>query len=721
MLLSSAILKTALGVTIQDLNTSSTQGNSGKIAIANVQQITMGEIVATAYGNAGTVTLSAIGDIVTHGIQAQSTNLGAGGAIAVASQTGKIDTNGGQVSSFANIGNGVRVKLKADRSVAVGEINTYAVGLAGEAIVEANGDITTTTIYASAANGSGNNIRSVNGSIDTNNWEISATSISGGNAGKVTLKAAKDIKVGNIFARAREEVTGVWNGGVVTLNTSAAIQVGNITTTSLTGSAGNVTLTAINNIETGSIQSNVSGTGIGIGGAVKLISQQGGILSDYIRTDSIGAKGGNITLNAGAQISGGIGGTVRVAGSFNVDGQEFSLFSGLQEGATINLNYRAKTFDVGDASENGTKGFIMSAAGLVVDLKVENDFKLMSQSSNNPQVVFLSSLTDERSTLEKSVDSLIDKSYQTEYGVIYQSAFQSVYTAFRDFFYGTSSQTVPFQNYLDQIRILEKSKVLTKVAAIQDSGFKNNEKLAAQLILPDINRLLVSAKKFSVTDKAQIAYILATASHETKFGHLTRLLGFTDGNNGMYEYSSANFGTPQDFSNFQAKYQNRSDLGHYLLNDPNPNNREKAEKNLVNGLAIDGYAFRGRGYVQLTGRTNYEKLGKDPNFNMDFLIITPPNPIDRNPEKWTYAADVVAENRVIAADITVYGMQKNLFTQYPESPSPNSDFAGFLDNINPNFEQDAITKFTRARYLVNSQDEATEIANKAFVYLKAIN
>jgi hypothetical protein len=93
-------------------------------------------------------------------------------------------------------GNGGRVRLKADRSVAVGEINTYAGGLAGEAIVEANGDIATTTIYASAT-GNGNNIRltSVNGSIDTNNWEISATSLSGGNAGNVTLKAAKDIKV----------------------------------------------------------------------------------------------------------------------------------------------------------------------------------------------------------------------------------------------------------------------------------------------------------------------------------------------------------------------------------------------------------------------------------------------------------------------------------------------------------------------------------------------
>jgi hypothetical protein len=69
----------------------------------------------------------------------QTPNLGAGGAITVTSQTGKIDTNGGQVSTFANIGNGGRVKLKADRSVAVGEINTYAGGLAGEAIVEANG------------------------------------------------------------------------------------------------------------------------------------------------------------------------------------------------------------------------------------------------------------------------------------------------------------------------------------------------------------------------------------------------------------------------------------------------------------------------------------------------------------------------------------------------------------------------------------------------------
>ncbi|CAN1213617.1 hypothetical protein TUMEXPCC7403_25680 [Tumidithrix helvetica PCC 7403] len=297
----SIILKAALGVTTQDLNTSSTQGNSGKIAIVATNEITTGAIVSAADGNAGAVTLTANGDIVTNGIQAQSNNVGSGGTVKVTSQSGKIDMNGGQVSTYAINGTGGKVTLTANQTIAVGEINTYAsFGKAGEVIVEANGDITTTTIYASAFGGDANNIRltSVNGGIDTNNLEISATSLSGGNAGNVTLRAAKDIKVGDIFARSREEITGVWNGGKVTLEASGAIEAGNVTTTSLTGNAGNVRfdanlgilvgngikvgnidawannngnagsvkLNAVNDIEALVIKSNVNGTGIGIAG-----------------------------------------------------------------------------------------------------------------------------------------------------------------------------------------------------------------------------------------------------------------------------------------------------------------------------------------------------------------------------------------------------------------------------------------------------------------------
>ena len=66
--------------------------------------------------------------------------------------------------------------------------------------------------------------------------------------------------------------------------------------------------------------------------------------------------------------------------------------------------------------------------------------------------------------------------------------------------------------------------------------------------------------------KEQIAYLLATAWHESRMG------------NSMEEFSSG------------AQYEGRKDLG--------------------NTQPGDGVRFKGRGFVQLTGRTNYTYWGK---------------------------------------------------------------------------------------------------------------
>jgi len=613
--------------------------------------------------------------------------------------------------------------------------------------ITADGDILTGAIASNTFDGSGNGGNIAIASLGNAESGNITTASNAGNAGYIKIAAGslieldKKIKVGDLVANSATAGDVAKAGGIVLLKASGNIESGKIFTSSVTGDAGNialnadlgitvgnidasangdgnagsVTLVATEDIEALAIKANVSGTGIGSGGKVKLVSKEGDILTDYVRTDSAGAVGGNITLDAGSQISNGIGGSIRAISSFNIDGVDLSFFTGIREGAAINIKYRPMSFTVGDSSKNGTKGSLMSSSSVVTDLKIENSFKLASLKDKT-EIIARSSAPDIRTDLQKKVDNAVNASYQSEYSkTIASTLYQDLLTSLILFL--LNPHLVVFTTifkYFDKVRTLEKAKALTATAALKDSKYKlpdgqewpSASISIAEFALPDINRLLTSAKKFLVTDNAQIAYILATASHESKFG-VAKF--FDNGNNGMYEESDKQFGTLEDFTYFQKKYGNRVDLGHYPT------------KNLVNDLAVDGYAFRGRGYVQLTGRDIYDRLGKDSHFNKNFLTITPPNVDDKNPNNWIYAADEVATNRDLASDLSVYGMKTNNFTQTSEGNS-TADFAGFLDNIdpNPNYKDVAIAKFTKARYLVNGQDKADVIANNAWIYLETL-
>ena len=114
-----------------------------------------------------------------------------------------------------------------------------------------------------------------------------------------------------------------------------------------------------------------------------------------------------------------------------------------------------------------------------------------------------------------------------------------------------------------------------------------------------------------------------------------------------------------------SAYEGRSDLG--------------------NTQPGDGVRFKGRGYVQITGRTNYQKYSSILGFDLT-----------GNPE--------LVENPEIAVQILIDGMQYGRFTG-----------VGLSRYIN-----DHKTDFYNARRIVNGTDRANAIADIAYKYLNVL-
>lgn len=177
--------------------------------------------------------------------------------------------------------------------------------------------------------------------------------------------------------------------------------------------------------------------------------------------------------------------------------------------------------------------------------------------------------------------------------------------------------------------------VNTLINAISNTTIKRFASQSIPLILQE-------AQKYNVTDKGQIAYILATAQHESRLGQW------------MVEFASG-----------QA-YEGRRDLG--------------------NTQPGDGVRYKGRGFVQITGRRNYtdwsQRLGID---------------LVNNPHKATDFA--------IAAKILVLGMRDGTFTSRRLSQ----------------YVSGSMRDFYNARRVINGLDQATHIAGLAQNFFTAMS
>jgi len=108
----------------------------------------------------------------------------------------------------------------------------------------------------------------------------------------------------------------------------------------------------------------------------------------------------------------------------------------------------------------------------------------------------------------------------------------------------------------------------------------------------------------------------------------------------------------------------------------------KIGKNLGNTVKGDGYLYRGRGYVQITGRNNYQKMTKKLSLTGDEDLILHPDS---------------ALHPDIAYRIMSFGMRTGTFTGKKLS-----------DYINA-----AKCDYTNARRIINALDQAAKIEGYA--------
>jgi predicted chitinase/predicted DNA-binding ArsR family transcriptional regulator len=238
---------------------------------------------------------------------------------------------------------------------------------------------------------------------------------------------------------------------------------------------------------------------------------------------------------------------------------------------------------------------------------------------------------------------------------------------------------------------------------------------SAQSNIPIILRQCASSH---IKNANQVAYILATAQHESRFGSpmYKRSESLVEDHNPL----ETEHRTVKDKKTGKTKvedvpFRTNHVTGHRInAKSGDTDDLENYYDDAYGGMlgnakgTSDGANYRGRGFVQITGRDNYKRLGQQiqkEGFTYTFDNITygtKEHPIDleANPTH----VNLVPE---LAAKIMVSGMQKDSFAQKGH---------GLNDYIH-----DKTNDFVGARAIVNGSDRAGDIASIAESFAKILN
>ncbi len=237
----------------------------------------------------------------------------------------------------------------------------------------------------------------------------------------------------------------------------------------------------------------------------------------------------------------------------------------------------------------------------------------------------------------------------------------------------------------------------------------------AQSNIPVILRQCFSSQ---IKNANQVAYILATAQHESRFGTkmYSRSESLVEDHNPLKtEHKKVKDPTTKKTHVEDIPYRSNHVTGNRVNADPsNTDNLDTyyddaygAKLGNVKGSS-DAANYRGRGFVQITGRDNYKRLGTQLQ-NEGFTYTYDKQTYGGKEQPIDLVANPTHVNLVpeLAAKIMVSGMQNDSFSQGGKGLST--------------YVNDKTSDFVGARGLVNGTDRAVDIAKIAEDFAKILN
>lgn len=343
-------------IALGDVYTNSRTGHGGDLTLIAGARIQTGTLTTgTGDGDGGNINLKLTGtggEIVTENLAPRTYYHGSAGDVTVDANGGSVTI--GNIEGEANVANeltqrGANITIRNASTITTGDLNTgngnadvvpgqIDAASGGSIDLSADGDITTGTINtAGILQGGEIKITSARGSIDTRAGIVQSRSLEG-DAGSVTFEAGGSIFTQDILS------DGAKTGNAIALSSrGGTILTEALNSYSASGTAGSVTLNALNHIATGDISSySQSGTG----GAVDIFSTQGNlVLGDIATYTQSDGDGGGITLqsdldtassvqvgNLRTESGGGVGGNIQVSAFSSVSTADITTFSSLDSG-----------------------------------------------------------------------------------------------------------------------------------------------------------------------------------------------------------------------------------------------------------------------------------------------------------------------------------------------------------------------------------------------------